>query len=77
MQSVKKRQQRRRAALLLNLKKDVRCRLGVSGVHGVGVFAVRQIPKGTHPFPWARFRRWCGISVLAIQTAVWECPLEG
>ena len=26
------------------------CKLASSGVHGVGVFAIRNIPKGAHPF---------------------------
>jgi SET domain-containing protein len=32
-----------------HLKHDVYCRLGVSKIHGVGVFALRDIPKGTKP----------------------------
>jgi hypothetical protein len=38
---------------LLALKKvntKVWCRLGVSKVHGVGIFALKDIPKGTDPF---------------------------
>lgn len=35
--------------LLKHLTRDVYCRLGVSTVHGVGVFAVRAIPKGVNP----------------------------
>ena len=29
---------------------DVYCRLGVSNIHGVGVFAIADIPKDTDPF---------------------------
>lgn len=36
-------------ALLSNLAK-VYCRIQPSGLHGVGVFAVRRIPKGINPF---------------------------
>lgn len=36
--------------LLRQLRNDVYCRLGPSQVHGVGVFAVRDIPQGTNPF---------------------------
>ena len=35
--------------LLEHLNKEVYCKLGVSPVHGIGVFAVRSIPKGIHP----------------------------
>jgi hypothetical protein len=35
--------------LLKHLKDEVYCRLGVSPVHGIGVFAVRAIPKGVNP----------------------------
>jgi len=35
--------------LLEHLNKEVYCKLGVSPVHGIGVFAVRAIPKGIHP----------------------------
>ncbi len=33
-----------------HLKHEVYCKLGVSKIHGVGVFALRDIPKGTTPF---------------------------
>lgn len=36
--------------LLKNLKENTYCRLGVSKIHGVGVFAILDIPKGTNPF---------------------------
>ncbi len=32
-----------------HLKDDVYCKLGVSTIHGIGVFALRDIPKGTKP----------------------------
>ena len=35
--------------LIDHLNKEVYCKLGVSPVHGIGVFAVRDIPKGIHP----------------------------
>ena len=35
--------------LLKHLQEEVYCRLGVSPVHGIGVFAVRAIPKGVNP----------------------------
>lgn len=36
--------------LLKHLRDDIYCRLGVSKIHGVGVFAIRAIPKGVDPF---------------------------
>lgn len=35
--------------LLDHLKEEVYCRLGVSKVHGIGVFAIKPIPKGAYP----------------------------
>ncbi len=32
-----------------HLRDEVYCKLGVSGIHGIGVFALRDIPKGTKP----------------------------
>jgi SET domain-containing protein len=39
---------------LNNLVSEVYCRLGVSTIHGVGVRAIREIPKGTNPMPEIR-----------------------
>ncbi len=36
--------------LLKHLKNDIYCRIGVSKIHGVGVIAIKDIPKGTMPF---------------------------
>jgi SET domain-containing protein len=33
-----------------NLKNDVYCRIKRSKIHGVGVFAIKNIPKGINPF---------------------------
>ncbi len=35
--------------LLEHLHSEVYCKLGVSPIHGIGVFAVRDIPKGIYP----------------------------
>jgi SET domain-containing protein len=35
--------------VLRHLQTEVYCRLGVSLIHGIGVFAIRDIPKGTQP----------------------------
>ncbi len=37
-------------AVLRSLCEDVYCRLKPSSIHGVGVFAIRDIPKGVNPF---------------------------
>jgi SET domain-containing protein len=34
-----------------DLKEKVFCRLAISNIHGVGVFAIRDIPAGVDPFP--------------------------
>lgn len=39
-----------RQQLLEHLKNDVYVRIKKSKVHGVGLFAIRDIPKGTNPF---------------------------
>ena len=36
--------------LLKHLQEDIYCRIGRSKIHGVGVIAIRKIPKGTNPF---------------------------
>lgn len=36
--------------LIKDLEENVYCRLQASAVAGVGVFAIRDIPKGTNPF---------------------------
>lgn len=46
---------------ILNLLKNTYCRLKGSKIEGVGVFAIRNIPKGKNPFlgsinqPWYKF----------------------
>ena len=35
--------------LLKHLQDEVYCKLGISTVHGIGVFAIRAIPKGVNP----------------------------
>ena len=35
--------------ILQHLENEVYCRLGVSPIHGIGVFALRDIPKGVLP----------------------------
>lgn len=44
--------------LIKDLEENVCCRIKPSPVHGVGVFAIRDIPKGTDPFGGLRNTRW-------------------
>jgi SET domain-containing protein len=36
--------------LLKHLQNDIYCRLGISKIAGIGVFAIKTIPKGVNPF---------------------------
>ena len=38
-----------KSRLLKHLQTEVYCRLSISPVHGIGVFAIRDIPKGAKP----------------------------
>ena len=38
-----------KARVLEHLQTEVYCRLGISTVHGIGVFAIKPIPKGVKP----------------------------
>jgi SET domain-containing protein len=38
-----------KARVLEHLQTEVYCHLGISKVHGIGVFAIRDIPKGVKP----------------------------
>lgn len=40
---------RTKKEILRHLQSDVYCKIGVSTTHGVGVFAIRDIPKGASP----------------------------
>jgi hypothetical protein len=40
----------RRPELLRKVLANCYCRLETSPIHGIGVFAVRDIPRGTNPF---------------------------
>lgn len=42
--------QDKRSKLLQHLKWDICVRVGKSEVHGIGLFAIRDIPKGANPF---------------------------
>ena len=43
--------------LLYNLKHETYCRICVSKIHGVGVIAIKDIPKGVDPFKLPIFNR--------------------
>jgi SET domain-containing protein len=48
-----------KSKILQHLQSEVYCRLGVSRTHGVGVFALRKIPKGINPLvSWASHREF-------------------
>lgn len=49
-----------------NLKRQVYCRLSPSLHHGVGVFAIRQIPKGVNPMTETRQTDFITIPTVAI-----------
>jgi uncharacterized protein len=40
-------------SLIGNLQNDIYCRISTSETHGVGVFAIKDIPKGTNPFKYS------------------------
>lgn len=46
---------------LADLETNIYCRLQSSPVHGIGIFAIRDIPKGRDPFPGCRIPRWHAI----------------
>lgn len=50
----KKDHRKLKTTLLKHLREDVYCQLGISDIHGVGVFAIRAIPKGVNPFKGGR-----------------------
>jgi SET domain-containing protein len=47
--------------LLKNLSQTY-CRIGDSKIHGVGVIAIQDIPKGVNPFPGVHAVNYIGIS---------------
>ena len=53
--------------IILNLRENVYCRIGVSTIHGIGVIAIREIPKGINPFIGVHSARY---------TKIDECDLN-
>jgi hypothetical protein len=51
--------------VLRNLKEDVYCRIQRSSIHGVGVFAIKDIPPDTCPFLLTN-RRQCTETCVAL-----------
>lgn len=45
----------RKEKLIENLKNQILCKIGASVIHGVGVFAIRDIPKGSELFKVSNF----------------------
>jgi len=48
---------------VLNSLKNTYCRLKSSKIEGVGVFAVREIPKGINPFSGVKKQNWIKFNV--------------
>lgn len=46
---------------LRHLDRKIYCRIGVSKIHGVGVIAIRDIPKGINPMPQSLKVKWLKI----------------
>ena len=55
-----------KAKLLKHLKSEIYCKIGVSKIHGVGVFALREIPKGATPLRGPRQQREIKIKIKEI-----------
>jgi SET domain-containing protein len=47
--------------ILHNLK-NTYCRIQPSAIHGIGVFAIRDIPKNTNPFKGIKRQKWAEIN---------------
>ena len=57
-----KEQIEKKLKTLKNLK-NTYCRIGKSRVQGVGVIAIRNIPKNTDPFYGVKIKRWQKFSI--------------
>ena len=47
-----------KAAHFAHLQKDLYFRIKPSKIHGVGIFAIKNIPKGANPFNLAKPLKW-------------------
>ncbi len=54
---------RTKKEILRHLRSDIFCKIGVSKTHGVGVFAIREIPKGATPLRSLRRHKEVAISM--------------
>ncbi|RFC45890.1 MAG: SET domain-containing protein [Verrucomicrobia bacterium] len=57
-----------KAKLLKHLETEIYCKIGVSKVHGVGVFALREIPKGAKPLGGPRRQREIKLKLKELET---------
>ncbi len=48
--------------IIRNLK-NTYCRIQPSKIHGIGVFAIRDIPKNTNPFKGFERQKWAEINI--------------
>ena len=47
--------------------KNTYCRLKSSKISGVGVFAVRELPKGINPFGGIKLKRWINVKMSELE----------
>jgi len=52
---------------ILNNLKNTYCRLKASKIEGVGVFAIKDIPKGKNPFPGIKSGKWHKFEMKALK----------
>ncbi len=53
---------------ILNNLKNTYCRLKPSKIEGVGVFAIRDIPKGANPFSGNRKQKWIKFDIKELKS---------
>lgn len=52
---------------IINILKNTYCRLSNSKIEGVGVFAIKDIPKGICPFPVMNNCEWYGFNLTELK----------
>lgn len=61
---------------LENLRTKVYCRLGVSPIHGIGVFSIRWIPEGINPMEEKREQAYDRIKADDMKAALTSASIE-
>ena len=59
-----------------DVRKNVFTRVGVSEIHGVGVIAIRDIPKGINPMRTPKPEKFGVVKARAMQAALISLPYE-